>query len=181
MGLAILIIVLAAGTIAVLTVAFVSVRNTLIRQRKELNQAWAVLDQLLKRRRDELPRLIGTCRSYLRDSFTLIEAITAARAAEQRSTALPEKARASSELRTALDNLLAAGDRNQALSLDTSYRQLKKLVGELGEGIAVEQARFNRQARAFNGRLARGLGNLVAHAAGLKPQALFDAAAAPGE
>jgi LemA protein len=180
LGLTILIVVLAAGTIAILAVAFLSVRNTLIRQRNELRQAWAALDQLLKQRRDELPRLIGTCRSYL-GSPALFEPITTARAAEQRATALPEKARAASELNTALNNLLVAGDRNQALSLDASYRQLKKLIGEMGERIAVEQARFNQQARAFNGRLARGLGNLVAHAVGLKPQALFEAAAAPGK
>jgi len=154
-------------------VFFVSTRNGLVRERNELAKAWTGLDQLLKQRRDELPRLIGICRSYLKDAAGLLDPVTAARAAEQKAAPAPEKARAAAQLSQALQNLFTAADREAALGLDTSYRQLKKLILGLGERIDAERARFNQQAGAFNARLAGLPGRLAA--AHLRPQALFDA------
>jgi LemA protein len=161
---------------ALLLLFFVSIRNGLIQQRNQIRRDWTDLDQLLKQRRDELPRLLGICRSYLADNPEFLEPVTAARSAEMKATEIPDKARASSQLSAALRSVFAAGDRHQALSLDASYRQLRKLLSELDDRITQEAARFNEQASAFNARLARPPGSLVGRFAGLKAQARFDIA-----
>lgn len=173
MGLIILVLTLIAAAV-VLVLSFLSIRNGLIQQGNDIRRVWTDLDQLLKQRRDELPRLIGVCRSYLEDSAKLLEPVMSARAAELEATEIPGKARGSSQLSAALRILFAAGDRRQALALDASYRQLKKLLSELDEEITREAARFNQQAGAFNTRLARLPGSLVGRFASLKPQARFD-------
>ena len=175
--IAAVLVVLAASAGAVF---LLSTRNTLVRERRELAKAWTDLDQLLKQRRDELPRLIGTCRSYLRDGAGLLEAVAAARASEQKAGSPPEKARAASELSGALQSLFAAADRDRALELDAGYRQLKKSLAALDERISAERARFNGRAGAFNARLARLPGRVAA--GHLRPQALFEARdAQPGK
>jgi len=174
-GLIALVVVLAIAAV-VAGASFLSIRNGLIQQRNEIRRTWTDLDQLLKQRRDELPRLIGICRSYLDDCGSkLLEPVMAARAAELGAREIPDKARASSQLSTALTSLFAAGDGRQTLSLDASYRQLKKLLSELDGSISREAARFNQQASAFNARLARLPGSLVGRLAGLRPEAQFDA------
>ena len=155
-------------------------RNSLVRERNELGKAWTNLDQLLKQRRDELHRLIGTCRGYLKDGSSLLAPVAASRTAEQKAQALSEKARAAAELSEALRALFAAGDRDAALGLDTSYRQLKKAVLGLDERIEAERARFNQQAIAFNARLAGVRGRLAARGGRLRPQAHFDARGVAG-
>ena len=176
MGLTILIVLLGILAVASIFLVLLSARNDLIRQRNELGKALLNLDQLLKQRRDELPKLLGTCRSYLQDGSRLLETVTAARAAEQKAVQPPEKARAANDLTQALRNLFAVGDRNASLSLDASYRQLKKSISGLDDRITTEQARFNEQASAFNTRLARVPGSLAARTAGVRPQPLFSAA-----
>jgi len=181
LGLTVILVVLGIVVIVVIVLLLLSTRHELIRQRNELGRALLSLDQLLKERRDELPKLLGTCRSYLRDGSRLFEPITAARAAEQKATQPPEKARAANDLGQALRNLFGAGDRDAALASDASYRQLKKSILALDERIGTEQARFNQQASAFNARLGRIPGSLVASMAGVRPQALFSAEDAAGK
>ncbi|HEY6291153.1 MAG TPA: LemA family protein [Terriglobia bacterium] len=175
MGLVLLVATLGIVVVAVLILVFVGLRNSLVRQRNELGRAWLNLDQLLKQRRDELPRLIGTCRSYLQDGSGLLDSVAAARNSEQKAGNRLERACASRELQQALRNLFTAGDRDSALALDASYRQVKKSILALEERIVSEQARFNEQATVFNLRIERFPGSLAARAAGLELQALFDA------
>lgn len=175
MGLVALIVALGVVLAAALILSAIGLRNSLVRQRNDLGRAWLSLDQLLKQRRDELPRLIGTCRSYLRDGSGLLDGVAAARTAEQTAARPAEKARASRELQQALHSLFDTADRDSALALDAGYRQVKKSILGLEERIASEQAHFNEQATAFNFRIGRFPGSLAARAAGLDTQVLFEA------
>jgi len=168
LGLILLLAILVFLGVVLLLLAFLGLRNNLVRERNELGKAWANLDQLLKRRRDELPRLIGTCRSYLSEQG-LFDSIAAARAAEQKATP-PEQPRAAAALTQGLNRLFAMADRNRELSLDTSYRQLKKQILILEERIVAEQERFRAQANAYNARLRGFTGGLAGRAAGLRQQ-----------
>lgn len=170
----VVILMLAMFVVAAVVIVFRGFRTNLVRQRNELGRASLGLDQLLKQRRDELPKLIGTFRSYLSEGDALIASVSAARAAEQKAANPAEKARAAAELQSALQNLFAEGDRHSALELNTSYRQLKKSVRTLDERIAAERARLNQQVTAYNSRLRGFPGGLVSRFARLAPQAPFE-------
>jgi len=169
----VVIVMLAMFVIAAVVLVFTGYRNRMVQQRRELGRAQLGLDQLLKQRRDELPKLLGTCRSYLPDDSGLIASVSTARAAEQKAASPAEKARAAAELQSALQALFAAGDRVAPLELNTSYRQLKKSIRALEEKIGVEQARLNLQVTSYNSRLRAFPGNLVARMARLGTQAPF--------
>jgi LemA protein len=170
----VVILMLVMFVVAAIVLVFTSFRNRMVQQRNELGRAQLSLDQLLKQRRDELPKLIGTCRSYLPDSSGLIASVTAARTAEQRAAKPEEKARAAAELQSALQNLFAEGDRNSALELNSSYRQLKKSIRGLDERIAAERARLNQQVTDYNSRLRGFPGGVVARFARLGRQRPFE-------
>ena len=169
MGLILLIAVFVFFGVALILLVFVGLRNTLVRERNELGKAWTNVDQLLKQRRDELPRLIGTCRSYLTAETGIFDFVAAARAAERKAPPA-EKSRAASDLTQALHRLFAVADRHRELSLDTSYRQLKKQLLILEERIQAEMDHFREQTKAYNARLGGFAGGIAGRAAGLRPQ-----------
>ena len=170
----VVVVILVAAAVAV-GLWLLSTRNSLIQQRNEVRRSWTDLDQMLKERRDELPRLIGVCRSYLTDRPNLLDPVLAARAADAKASEIPDKAHTSDQLSAALKSLFAEGDRRQDLGFDASYRRLKKLLSDLDDRIGQQTVRFNEKASAFNARLARLPGSLVGRFAGLRPQARFDA------
>src|SRR5579863_2516504 len=124
---------LAMFVIAAIVLVFTNYKNRMIQQRNDLGRARLSLDQLLKQRRDELPKQIGICRSYLPDGSARIDSVASARNAEQKAARPEDKARAASELQAALERLFAEGDRHSSLELNSSYRQLKRSVRALDE------------------------------------------------
>src|SRR5947208_16322373 len=82
---------------------FVTIYNSLVRLRNDIDKAWANIDVLLKQRHDELPKLIETCRGYMEYEQKTLEAVTEARNAYSKAKTPGEKTQA--------DNLVRAEER----------------------------------------------------------------------
>src|SRR6202051_3082515 len=95
-GLILLLIVF--GTLAYLTTIY----NSLVQLKNDIDKAWANIDVLLKQRHDELPKLIDTCKGYMRYEQSTFQMIVQARNAYQSATTVAEKAQADSNLTGAL-------------------------------------------------------------------------------
>src|SRR2546425_10991388 len=67
-----------------LFIYFVTVYNSLVRLRNDMDKAWANIDVLLKQRHDELPKLIETCKGYMQYEQKTLEAVVEARSEERR-------------------------------------------------------------------------------------------------
>src|SRR3979409_1778381 len=52
--------------LAVVLVYFVMLYNQLVQIKHNVSKAWANIDVLLKQRHDELPKLIETCKQYMK-------------------------------------------------------------------------------------------------------------------
>src|SRR3989338_11463334 len=78
--------------------AGVSIYNNLVRLRFNIDKSWANIDVLLKQRHDELPKLIDTCKGYLKYEQTLLERLTAARSAFMNAPTADKKVVAENEI-----------------------------------------------------------------------------------
>src|SRR5215210_728905 len=78
--------------IVILVVAiiyFVMVYNQLVQIKHNVSKAWANIDVMLKQRHDELPKLVETCRQYMKYEQETLTRVMEARA--QVSDALQEQ------------------------------------------------------------------------------------------
>src|SRR2546425_7783214 len=74
-----------------LFIYFVTVYNSLVRLRNDMDKAWANIDVLLKQRHDELPKLIETCKGYMQYEQKTFQLITDARTAFLKAGSVPQK------------------------------------------------------------------------------------------
>ena len=97
MGIAILvglvIILLVVGIFAYL----ITIYNSLVRLKNDIDKAWANIDVLLKQRHDELPKLIETCKGYMQYEQKTFQLITEARTAFMKAGSIGEKAQADND------------------------------------------------------------------------------------
>jgi LemA protein len=173
MGIAILI-----GSAVVLFVAGVfvyvtRVYNRLLRQRNDLDKAWANIDFLLKQRHDELPKLIGTSKGYMQHEQKTLQALTEARTAYMRASTPTEKAQADHLVSGALKTLFAVAEQYPELKANTNFVQLQGRMTELGTRIAGQRGAYNEDVNTFNIRIAQIPAKFVAGLMGLQPHALF--------
>lgn len=151
----------------------VAIRNDLVRTKNSIDKSFAEIDRLLKERHDELPKLLETCRAYLRDQPKTLQSMAEARSAYTRATTPSQKAQADQLVSGALRNLWAAAAKSPDLKRNTSFVQLQTRISQLEEKVAAQRDRYNEEVNSFNARLAQFPHAFVARLGKLHPREPF--------
>jgi len=156
---------------AALMMYFASLYRSLLASKNKLGRSFSDIDTLLKRRHDELPKLIETCKGYMPREQKILQDLGEARASFARAATAAGRAQAEGAEARALEILLAAAEKQPGLKTDSGR------IRELGARIVAERQAYHDEAHAFNARIAKAPASLVAKLAGLEPRALVPAAA----
>ena len=152
---------------------FITIYNSLVRLRNDMDKAWANIDVLLKQRHDELPRLIETCKGYMQYEQKTLQMITEARTAFMKASTVAEKAQADNLISGALKSLFAVSENYPDLKANTSFLQLQKRISELEERIADRREFFNDDVNTYNIRIQQLPDVFVAKMLSLQRRDLF--------
>jgi LemA protein len=67
------------GVMAVVVIYLIAIYNGLVTLKHNVSKAWANIDVLLKQRHDELPKLVETCKQYMKYEQETLENVMKAR------------------------------------------------------------------------------------------------------
>src|SRR5271157_2444613 len=176
MGAAILIGLVVVLVVVGVFVYFITIYNSLVRLRNDLDKAWANIDVLLKQRHDELPKLIETCKGYMEYERQTLQLITEARTAFMKANTVAEKAQADNLLSGALKSLFAVAESYPELKADNNFMQLQNRISELEEKIADRREFFNDDVNTYNIRIQQLPDVLIAHMLNMQHKDLFKVA-----
>lgn len=168
--LVVLLIVIAIGVCAV------SLYNSLIRLKNDIDKAWANIDVLLKQRHDELPKLIETCKGYMQYEQKTFDLVTEARGASLRASTVEQKAQADTMLTGALKSLFAVAENYPELKANASFADLEQRITALEERIADRREFFNDSVNLYNTRIQQIPAAILARLMNLQSRGLFQAA-----
>ncbi|HRK61052.1 MAG TPA: LemA family protein [Candidatus Omnitrophota bacterium] len=132
---------------------FVGVYNGLVQVRHNVDKAWANIDVLLKQRHDELPKLIDTCKGYMKHEQSLLENITKARTSFLNASSIEDKTNAENALNKSLKTLFAVSENYPDLKANQNFLQLQGRVSGLENEIADRREFFNESVTIFNVRI----------------------------
>ncbi|HNX68210.1 MAG TPA: LemA family protein [Candidatus Omnitrophota bacterium] len=151
MGLVILAVVLfvVIGIVGYL----VGIYNGLILVRNNIDKAWANIDVLLKQRHDELPKLVETCKGYMKYEQGLLEKITQARTAFMSASSIEDKTKAENQLTAGLKTLFAVSENYPDLKANQNFLQLQNRISGLENEIADRREFFNESVNVYNIRI----------------------------
>ncbi|MGH9355909.1 MAG: LemA family protein [Terriglobia bacterium] len=168
-------VALAAGIAIIIAVAAVITRMkaNLRRQAADLNKACSDIEVLLKRRNDDLPRLLQICRSYMPGEQNALRLITESRAAFLKAKNTAQKESLDAAVGRALHTLFIEVSKYPELKANNMFSQLKNELLEIGEQIDDRRDLFNDDARRFNRRLERPPAAWLAARMKLKRHELF--------
>jgi LemA protein len=173
-------VAIVAALIALLVVLglgsyFVTVFNSLVLLRNNIDKAWANIDVLLKQRHDELPKLIDTCKGYMQYEQQALLAVTDARGAYAQADSIHEKARAENQLTGALHGLFAVAEKYPALKANENFLALERRITTLEEEIADRREFFNDSVNTYNIRIRQLPDVFVAMLLFLRRKEMFQA------
>lgn len=142
--------------VAIFVIYSVSIYNGLVNLKHNVSKAWANIDVLLKQRHDELPKLVETCKQYMKFEQKTLEKVMKARssvAAAQQQGDIPALGQAEGALRLGLGGLFAVAEAYPDLKADETFQHLQARITGLENTIADRREFYNESVNNNNVRI----------------------------
>lgn len=150
---------------AVLTLYIIMLYNSLVSVKNNISKAWSNIEILLKQRHDELPKLIDTCKQYMKHEQETLERVMLARSQvskAQQSHDVTALGAAEGALRTGLGNLFALAEAYPELKANENFLHLQSRISGLENAIADRREFYNESVNINNVRIEQFPDLLVA-------------------
>jgi LemA protein len=164
--------------IAVLLLVWIMLAyNRLIRQRNQVEAAWAQIDVQLKRRYDLIPNLVETVKGYAAHERGTLEAVIMARnsAVHAVSAAPAARAQAENALTQTLGRLFALAEAYPQLRANENFLGLQRELGGTEDRIAYARQFYNSAVQTYNTSTQSIPTNIIAGLGGFRGRDLFQA------
>ena len=165
------------GVLILIALYLILIYNRLVQLKDDTVKAWSHIDALLAQRHDELPKLVETCKQYMKHEQDILERVIQARggvSAAREHHDVRALGSAEGELRQGLMSLFAVAENYPELKADPSFRALERRITELESAIADRREFYNDHVNANNVRLDRFPDVTVARLFGFKPFELLE-------
>lgn len=139
--------------------------NQLVKLKHNVGKAWSNIDILLKQRHDELPKLVETCRQYMKFEQETLEKVMQARshvANAREAQNISALGQAEGALRLGLGNLFAVAEAYPELKTDETFKHLQARITGLENAIADRREFYNDSVNVNNVRIEQFPDTVVA-------------------
>lgn len=151
--------------------------NSLVSLKHGITKAWANIDVLLKQRHDELPKLVDTCKRYMRHEQETLQQVMRARAAVSAAGARADMGAlgtAENQLRLGLGSLFALAEAYPELKANETFRHLQERITGLEESIAHRREFYNESVNLNNVRIEQFPDLILARMFGFSPGEMLE-------
>jgi LemA protein len=153
------------AVLAVVIIYFVMIHNQLVQIKHNVSKAWANIDVLLKQRHDELPKLVETCKQYMKFEQDTLTRVMQARsqvsdAREQHDVGA--LGAAEGLLRGAVGRLFAVAEAYPDLKANENFLHLQARISSIENAIADRREFYNESVNVNNVRIEQFPDSIVA-------------------
>jgi LemA protein len=165
------------GLIFALLLYGIMIYNKLVTLKHNVLKNWSNIDVLLKQRHDELPKLVETCKQYMKFEQETLEKVIQARSAvasARENTDIKSLGLAETALRVGLGNLFALAEDYPELRANENFQHLQKRITGLEDSIADRREFYNESVNINNIRIEQFPDVIIANWFQFKPFDLLE-------
>jgi LemA protein len=161
--------------VVVLLAVFFGMYNGLIGKKNGVENAFASIDTILKKRYDLIPNLIATVKQYMEHERGVLENITALRAkAMSGNVSSDEAITLNNELNKAMGGIMVAVESYPDLKANENFKDLQRSLNEVEEQLSAARRAFNAAVTDFNNAVEMFPTNIMAGIMSYKRRQLFE-------
>jgi len=153
--------------------AFVSIYNSLIRLKNQIDRAWSNIEVILKQRFDEIPQLIQVIEQYVTYENRILSKLIEARKNYTSASTVKDKIESSAAATQAFGGLLALGESYPELKSNENFKQLQGRISDLENQLSDRRESYNEAATNFNTRIEQIPDVIVARTLNYASRELF--------
>ncbi len=158
----------------VVVVIVVLLYNSLVAKKNQVDNIFASVDTLLKKRYDLIPNLVSIAKEYMEYEKELLQKVTELRTKAMRSDiGEKEMVALDKEITKTLGSIMVAVENYPELKANENMLHLQKTLTEVEEQISAARRAFNQAVTDYNNALEMIPTNILASMMGYKPKELF--------
>ena len=154
-----------------------SVYNGLVKANENADGQWAQVESQYQRRFDLIPNLVSSVQGAMKQEQAVFGALADARTKYAGATTVNDKAKAASDVESALGRLLVVMENYPQLKSIEAVQTLMSQLEGTENRISVERMRFNDMVKSYNVTVKVFPSSLVASMFGFGERNYFEAAA----
>ncbi len=161
--------------VVLLALAALLLYNSLIRKKNDVENAFASVDVMLKRRYDLIPALVDAVKGYMNYERDILAEITALRAkALSDNISNDERVVIENKIRQRLSDIIVAVENYPDLKASQNFLKLQGAINETEEQLSASRRAFNAAVTIFNNSVEVFPSNILAGIMGFGRRTLFE-------
>ena len=148
-----------AVLILVPLIVVVVIKNSLIAKENQVENAFASVDVMLKKRFDLIPQLTSCVSGYMTHEKELLEKLTALRSGSRDTEAL---AKSNHELQNQFSQFLIKAEAYPDLKASDQFMMLQRSMNEMEEQLAASRRTYNMSIEIFNNAVLQFPSSVIA-------------------
>ena len=166
---------IAIGIVAVFLLFFILTYNGLVGKKNQVENAFASIDTMLKKRYDLIPNLVATVKQYAAHESDTLTEITELRAkALSGNLSSDEQVDLNNRISKAMGGIMVAVENYPELKANENFLQLQRSLNEIEEQISAARRAFNAAVTDYNNAIEMFPSNLVAGMMSYRRRQLFE-------
>lgn len=158
-----------------LFILFISIYNSLIRKKNDVEDAFSSIDVMLKKRYDLIPNLVETVKAYMNHEKDLLIKVTELRASAMKpGISQEEKVNIENQLNKTVGGIMVAVENYPDLKSNTNFLQLQASFNEIEEQISASRRFYNSAVKELNNAVEMFPSNIVASMINLSKRSFFE-------
>jgi LemA protein len=139
--------------VVLLVLISIVVYNGLVRLRNRVDEAWAQIDVMLKRRHDLIPNLVETVKGYASHERQTLEEVVQARNQAVNASSPQQAGQAENVLTQTLGRLFALAEQYPDLKANQNFLALQEELTSTEDKVAYSRQYYNDSVRSFNTKI----------------------------
>lgn len=149
--------------------------NTLVSKRNQVENAFASVDVLLKKRHDLIPNLVSTVKGYVKHERAVLTEVTELRAKAVSGELSPDdKTTVENAITEALKSLFMVVENYPDLKANKNFMHLQRSLNEVEEQISAARRAYNASVLDYNNAVQMFPTNVLASLMNFKPRKWFE-------
>ncbi len=161
--------------IGVVILLFILIYNGLIGKKNQVENAFASIDTMLKKRYDLIPNLVSAVKTYMTHEKEVLTQITAYRSqAMSGNLSSEEKVELDNKITKTMGGIMVAVENYPDLKSNTNFIQLQRTLNEVEEQISASRRFYNTAVTEYNNAVEMFPSSIIAGMKGMTRKKVFE-------
>lgn len=161
--------------LGVIAIMLILMYNSLVSKKNQVENIFAGVDAVLKKRYDLIPNLVASVSKYMEHEKSLLEEVTKLRSeANKPNVSEHEKIALDAKVTSALGSIMIAVENYPELKANENVMHLQRSLNEIEEQISAARRAYNQAVTDYNNAIEMIPTNFMANAMNYKRKEVFE-------